>query len=174
VSRQEEPGSIQRLCGQCQEEVGRAAAPNPEEEKEGMVAMQRQALPEEEEKKPLAAKAAADGVGEVDAGVEEGIRGLAGGGRPLAAPLRADMESRMGYDFAGVRVHTDGNATSLARSVNALAFTVGSDVVFGGGQYRPETTDGKKLLAHELAHVVQQTGGTPRPAEREGDHGGRR
>ena len=174
LDRQEEPGStVQRVCSHCQEEVGRAVVPEQEEDKEGMVAMQRQAMPEEEEENPVAAKAAGDGMAEVGGDVEDGIRSLPGGGGPLQAPVRADMESRMGFDFGGVRVHTDGHAGDLARSVNALAFTVGNDVVFGGGQYRPETADGRKLLAHELTHVVQQTGGTPRPPDREGDHGAR-
>jgi hypothetical protein len=57
-----------------------------------------------------------------------------------------------------VRIHTDSNAAYLARRVNARAFTLGRDVVFGSGQYSPETSDGKKLLAHELTHTVQQSG----------------
>lgn len=61
------------------------------------------------------------------------------------------------YDFSGVRVHTDTQAAESARSVNALAYTVGSDVVFGAGQYVPQTSVGRRLMAHELAHVVQQT-----------------
>jgi hypothetical protein len=63
-----------------------------------------------------------------------------------------------GYDFSGVRVHTDARAAESARAVNALAYTVGRDVVFGAGRYAPETAAGKKLLAHELTHVVQQRG----------------
>ena len=68
-------------------------------------------------------------------------------------------------------MHTDANAAGLARSVNAQAFTVGSDVVFGAGQYRPDDTDGKQLLAHELTHVVQQSGGAGRKASDRGGHG---
>jgi hypothetical protein len=67
------------------------------------------------------------------------------------------MEPRFGTDFSAVRVHTDSNAQSLARSVNAQAFTVGNDVVFGAGQYAPESDSGKRLLAHELTHVIQQS-----------------
>src|SRR5207247_3695150 len=59
--------------------------------------------------------------------------------------------------FSSVRVHTDTKATESARAVNALAYTVGSDVVFGAGQYQPTINEGRKLLAHELTHVVQQT-----------------
>ena len=62
-----------------------------------------------------------------------------------------------GFDFSQVRVHTDASAAESARAVNALAYTVGSDIVFGAGQYLPLTTGGRRLLAHELTHVVQQT-----------------
>lgn len=66
------------------------------------------------------------------------------------------MEPRFGHDFARVRVHNDGKAAESARAVNALAYTVGQDVVFGAGQYVPGTMAGRKLLAHELAHTLQQ------------------
>lgn len=65
------------------------------------------------------------------------------------------MESRFGFDFGRVRVHTDGEAAAAAHRVNALAYTVGNDIVFGAGNYAPETGAGKRLLAHELAHTVQ-------------------
>ena len=77
-------------------------------------------------------------------------------GRPLDAGARAFMEQRLGHDFSQVRVHADARAAVSARAVNALAYTVGRDVVFGAGQYAPGTMAGRKLLAHELAHVVQQ------------------
>lgn len=79
-------------------------------------------------------------------------------GRPLDAGTRAFMEPRLGHDFGQVRVHTDARAAESARAVGALAYTVGRDVVFGAGQYAPGTMAGRKLLAHELAHVVQQDG----------------
>ncbi len=66
------------------------------------------------------------------------------------------MEPRFGHDFSRVRVHTGSKAVTSATTVNALAYTVGRDVVFGAGQYAPNTSDGKRLLAHELTHVVQQ------------------
>ena len=68
------------------------------------------------------------------------------------------MEPRFGSDFSNVRVHTDSKAAESARAVNALAYTVGRDMVFGAGHYPPHSTDSKRLLAHELAHVVQQQG----------------
>lgn len=80
-------------------------------------------------------------------------------GQPLDAETRAFMEPRFGYDFSHVRVHTDGRAAESARAVNALAYTVGQDIVFATGQYALGTGEGKRLMAHELTHVLQQTSG---------------
>lgn len=77
-------------------------------------------------------------------------------GQPLDTGTRAYMEPRFGHDFSQVRVHTDAKAAESARTVNALAYTVGRDVVFGAGQYAPRSSIGQRLLAHELTHVVQQ------------------
>ena len=85
-------------------------------------------------------------------------------GRPLDNSTRAILEPRFGHDFSGVRVHTDARSAESARVVNALAYTVGRDVVFGAGQYAPETMSGKRLLAHELAHTIQQRAATPSSA----------
>ena len=87
-------------------------------------------------------------------------RVLASPGRPLDAATRAFMEPRFGHSFADVRVHADGQAADSARAVGARAYAVGRHVVFASGAYAPETTAGQRLLAHELAHVVQQ-GGRP-------------
>src|SRR6266446_423549 len=79
-------------------------------------------------------------------------------GQPLDARTRAFMEPRFGHDFSNIRVHTDAKAAESAQAVNALAYTVGRDVVFGAGQYAPGTSEGKKLMAHELTHTIQQAG----------------
>jgi hypothetical protein len=81
---------------------------------------------------------------------------LAGLGRPLEPAIRQDMEGRFGYDFSRVRVHCGRAAEQSARDVNAKAYAVGHDIVFGAGQFAPETSTGRLLLAHELAHTVQQ------------------
>jgi hypothetical protein len=81
-----------------------------------------------------------------------------GGGQPLEPSTRGFMESRFGQDFSAVRVHTDQQANRLAQGLNAHAFTTGRDIFFALGKYAPSTTDGRKLLAHELTHVVQQHG----------------
>ncbi len=85
-----------------------------------------------------------------------------GGGRPLAPPVREFFEPRFGHGFGDVRVHTDAQAARSARGLGALAYTVGTDMVFAEGQYAPETQAGRTLLAHELAHVVQQRDGAQR------------
>jgi hypothetical protein len=93
---------------------------------------------------------------------------LRGPGQPLDATARAFLEPRFGRDFSHVRVHTDARSAASARAVNARAYTVGRDIVFGPGQYAPHTSSGQKLLAHEIAHVVQQrdaTSGSPPAAQ---------
>jgi hypothetical protein len=93
-----------------------------------------------------------------------------GGGRPLPRSARSFFEPRFGRDFADVRVHTGSKADRAARSVNARAFTVERDIVFRSGEYRPETTAGKQLLAHELTHVIQQNAGTETLQRQGGGH----
>lgn len=83
----------------------------------------------------------------------------AGNGRPLDDDVRAAMESDFGYDLSRVRIHTDSRAAESAEAISALAYTAGQDIVFGPGRYAPRTTEGKRLLAHELVHTVQQSSG---------------
>ena len=78
-------------------------------------------------------------------------------GQPISPSVRASMESRFGHDFSEVRVHTDSVAAKSAQAVNALAYTAGKDVVFANGHYSPHSSGGERLLAHELAHVLQQS-----------------
>ena len=103
-------------------------------------------------------------------------RALAGAGAPLERALRQDMEQRFGHDFSRVRIHTGPLAVQSARDVSAHAYTVGPSIVFDSGRFSPQTQEGRRLLAHELTHVVQQSGaealhpgarseaGAPRPA----------
>src|SRR5215471_9425088 len=77
-------------------------------------------------------------------------------GKPLDSQIRSFFEPRFGHDFSKVRVHSDEKAAASARSINALAYTAGNNVVFAHGRYAPGTTNGQQLLAHELTHVVQQ------------------
>lgn len=96
--------------------------------------------------------------GRVHPDVEQAIGSRRGGGRALDATTRDRVGPALGDELADVRVHDDAEAAQLARSVEARAFTTGSDVYFAEGQYRPGTAEGDHLLAHELTHVVQQRG----------------
>jgi hypothetical protein len=82
-----------------------------------------------------------------------------GGGTPLDAGVRSDMEGRFGQSFSDVRVHTDDKASASAESVGANAYTVGSNVVFRSGQFDTSSSVGQRTLAHELTHVIQQRSG---------------
>src|ERR1044072_8513669 len=87
-----------------------------------------------------------------------GLITVRGGGEPLSAPVRGFLEGGFGTDFSGVRVHTGKDAANSAHSIQARAYTAGQDVVFGAGEYAPQSNEGQRLLAHELTHVVQQHG----------------
>jgi hypothetical protein len=92
------------------------------------------------------------------------VQAQLGSGRVLDSGARSRMESAFGHDFSGVRIHTDSRAASLSSDLNARAFTIGHDVAFGAGEYNPGSPVGDALLAHELAHVVQQGGGNGAPS----------
>ena len=94
----------------------------------------------------------------VDTATEGGINASRGGGQPMPEALRSQMESGFGADFSGVRLHTDSRAADLSRSIQAKAFAYGNDIYFNRGQYSPDTAAGQHLIAHELTHVVQQSG----------------
>jgi outer membrane protein OmpA-like peptidoglycan-associated protein len=113
----------------------------------------------DEQQAPLRRRAASnDGPGAAPPIVHDVLRSP---GRPLDGETRRYFEPRFGHDFSKVRVHTDQQAAASARSVNAVAYAVGNDIAFESGRYRPGTITGRRLLAHELAHVIQQSG-TPR------------
>ena len=124
------------------------AAPGPGAVADGMPPLVRR------REAPMAARE-----GGVPASVE---RTLAGPGDALSPPLRHDMEQRFGHDFSQVRIHLGAAAEQSARDVDAQAYTVDRHVVFGAGRFAPGTQAGQRLLAHELAHVVQQGAGTLR------------
>jgi|GEM_PF-3245585 len=126
---------IRRLCDECEEEK----------------AMRMTAHGEEEEKETIQTKRAPGDAGLAATVATAGL----GSGQPLGASALNFFQPRFSHDLSQVRIHTDARAADSARSVNALAYTIGRDVVFGAGQYAPETADGKRLLAHELTHVLQ-------------------
>jgi len=99
----------------------------------------------------------------VPGGVGATVRNaISGGGKPLPARTREEFESRMGADFSDVLVHTGTAADDAARSINAEAYTMGADIAFANGNYDTKSTAGRKLIAHELTHVVQQGGAAAR------------
>jgi hypothetical protein len=125
--------------------------------------LQLQPIPEagKKEEVPVQRKASnAEPISVDSTGVESVLRSS---GRPLDLTTRRSMESRIGFDFSKVRIHADSEAAASARSLSAHAYTVGSDVVFAAGRYSPGTTEGQRLLAHELTHVVQQRGADRSP-----------
>src|SRR5438874_11863804 len=105
-------------------------------------------------------------IGEAPASVHAALRSP---GQPLDKASRAYFEPRFGQEFGDVRVHTGMAAARSARDVSAHAYTVGRNIVFGAGAYAPGSDQGRLLLAHELAHVVQQTGGAAPGAAQEQD-----
>lgn len=149
IQRQDEPDEDEVRT---QPLAGPAGIRRQEEDKEPQGKTEEDEEEEKARTKPLAGQTP-----EVTPELEADIHRLrSGGGRPLEPEVRAFMEPRFGYDFSGVRLHTDGKSAAAARTLNARAFTVGQDVTFAANQYSPETTEGRRLLAHELAHVVQQ------------------
>lgn len=123
---------VQRMCAECEEELGKNAGA------------------------PVRRKEQTADVPPIMPSVDANIRALRGGGSALPTATRAFFEPRFGADFSDVRVHTSTRAEEAAQSINAKAFTLGRDIAFNRGQYVPESNEGRKLLAHELTHVVQQ------------------
>ena len=121
--------------------------------------IQRQVDPNEEmegEEELILTKRTSGQTPQVSSILQTQIHSLRGGGQPLSPFLRNFFEPRFGHDFSRVRIHDDNRTAESARILNAQAYTVGWDVMFGAGRYSPETTEGRRLLAHELTHVTQQ------------------
>lgn len=122
--------------------------------------------PDAEKKEELPVQRKAEGKPSVAANAAAVQNVLHSPGRPLEAGTRRFMESRLGFDFSRVRVHTDDRAAGSAKELGASAYTVGGAIVFGAGQYSPGSAPGRQLLAHELAHVIQQGQNRAAPAGR--------
>jgi len=143
-----EAGIVQRTCAACQQ-GGALCAQCADEEQ-----VHRQPVEEEE---ALQCKPMAGNVPQLDPAVESQIRALQGGGQPLPSSERAFFEPRFGVDFSQIRIHTGAQAAQAAAAIQARAFTIGSDIAFAPGEYR--TSGGPRertLIAHELAHTIQQ------------------
>ena len=152
VMRMPEPEAVQR--GPADE-----AREEPGEDESGSLAGQIQRVTSE--------TAGSDGF-TVTPDIEARLQSSQGGGSPLLGPVRQFMEPRFSADFRDVKVHADAEADRLNRSLQARAFTTGRDLYFKRGEYSPATSAGQKLIAHELTHVVQQTGSVQRVNLRDG------
>jgi hypothetical protein len=113
-----------------------------------------------EEEEQLRRKPSANGkaLGPVLPSLEDSIQSARQDGQPISASMRSYFEPRFGADFSAVRVHTDSSASDLASAVGAHAFTTGQDIFFVSGRYQPASLEGRRLLAHELTHTIQQQG----------------
>jgi hypothetical protein len=136
-----------------------------EEEELQMKSVRRDGAEEEElqskptlQRQEIQAKSGDGGGFTVDGDLEQRILQKKGAGRSLPADIQADMESRFGANFSRVRLHTDSESAQVSKSLKARAFTHGHDIFFNSGETSFNSAKGKKLLAHELTHVIQQMG----------------
>ncbi|MEH2226936.1 eCIS core domain-containing protein [Nostoc sp.] len=152
----------------------REEAPEEEEELQmkslDISTLQREEAPEDEEElqmKPMVQRQGEAGIAAAP-DLEASINQARGGGQTMANNIREPMEQAFSADFSRVKVHTDGQSDQLNRSIQARAFTTGQDVFFRQGEYNPGSRGGQELLAHELTHVVQQSGGAISSEEKRG------
>jgi len=125
--------------------------------------IQRMTMPEDERKKmkgggSMQRKQEGNGGGTATPVLASRVENSAGKGRKISGGTLSHMQSAFGQDFSDVSIHADQQSAEMNKELNAQAFTHGRDIYFNAGKYDPESTQGKKLLAHELTHVVQQTG----------------
>ena len=151
------PNPIRRLCNECEGEIKRQPIDGEKDELEvqRMTAGEGGKGAEVDEEEIVQSKERPGAAPVLSASSESAIRGL-GGGAPLAATERAFFEPRFGRDFSNVRIHNDSAADQSARAINAQAYTLGEDIAFASGKYSPGSPAGRRLLAHELTHTVQQ------------------
>jgi hypothetical protein len=158
--REKESSLVQRKsgCPGCMEEEEEEAAIQAKfQTLQGPLIQRQEGEEEEEEETPIQAKPLSNKSSPLSQGLQNQVQTIRSGGQPLPQSSRAFFESRFGTDFSQVRVHNDPRAAETAQSINAQAYTIGSNIVFNKDQYSPETAAGKNLIAHELTHVVQQS-----------------
>jgi peptidoglycan hydrolase-like protein with peptidoglycan-binding domain len=146
--------AVQRTCPECEEESHRS----PDDIQRQCSQCRTVSNRSTDEGFNAQAKDVAGRIAEVTPMVREQIEGMRGGGSPLPESERAFFEPRFGCSFKDVRLHADERAAESARVLGALAFTTGRDIGFAAGHYQPGTTSGRKLLAHEITHTIQQRG----------------
>jgi Domain of unknown function (DUF4157) len=154
---------IQRKCEKCEEEDKKVQR-QPEKKEEEKKVMRVEDKKEEEKLQKKEGKKEEEKIQKKDNGsaastgttASNYISSISSKGNPLPANANHFFSSRMGYDFSNVKIHTDKEAAESAKDVNAKAYTVGNHIVFNEGQFNTESSEGKKLMAHELVHVMQQ------------------
>uniref|UniRef100_UPI0039A51D10 eCIS core domain-containing protein n=1 Tax=Nostoc piscinale TaxID=224012 RepID=UPI0039A51D10 len=155
---EEEEVQMKPISGSIQRE------PAPEEEEVQMKPIsgniQREPAPEEEEvrMKPIVQRLSGAGGMTATPDLEQSIQQARSSGQPLTESIREPMEQAFGADFSGVKIHADAQSNELNQSIQAKAFTTGKDIFFRQGEYQPGNRGGQELIAHELTHVVQQSG----------------
>jgi hypothetical protein len=151
------PEQIGPKCSACQDEACRQT------EVGDAVARKVDATDERDDDEEGIVQATSNGgdPSEAASELESYVAASQGGGQPLPASTRAHFESRFGHDFSGVHVHTDSRSADAAARINSYAFARGLAIHFGAGRFQPGTPRGDRLLAHELTHTIQQTGGRP-------------
>lgn len=161
------PPNVQKKCAAC--ESGGGLCPKCAEEEKTLQRkalsssitplVQRQNAGPEEDEETLAEKKGPNGrIGQLTSNFSARINSLLGrGGQPLTESERNFFEPKFGHDFSKVRIYADGESADVAHGLNARAFTIGNSITFGAGQYAPETSEGRRLMAHELVHTIQQT-----------------
>lgn len=162
--------SLTGVCEQCKEKRLQAklaigATNDPLEQEADRIADQVLATPPNSavsSAPPRIQRFTGQSAGQADTAPASVDRVLASPGRPLDSGLQQDMEQRFGHDFSRVRVHSGATAEQSAREMNAHAYTVGQNIVFGAGRFAPASHGGRRLIAHELTHVVQQTAAADR------------
>lgn len=153
-------GQLQRKCENCEEEIQRQSEDEETSQEMETALPAEEGMAEPDEFESGEPEPDETGMPKLEAGTassnSSALQIPRGGGQPLESGTRHFMERRLGVDLGGVRIHTDRAATDSARSLRALAYTVRNNVYFNQGQYRPQSYEGRKLLAHELTHVIQQ------------------
>ncbi len=162
-------GKFVRLRSELEEEElmqGRFLQRQPEEEELLQGKFETGRIQRQEDEEELMAKPASRGAGReggnVEPDVEASIQKARGGGQPIPGRVRGNMEQAFGTDFSNVRLHMDSRSNELNHTLQARAFTTGQNIFFREGEYNPDSSRGKEILAHELTHVIQQSGGNPK------------
>ena len=176
--QQKPDGTLQRQTQPEEEETAQTQLQTQPEEEEETAQTQLQTQMEEEEEtaqtqlqtqmeeEETAQTKSESGTPNSTSALADRIRRTKGSGNPLPDRIRAEMETHFGKDFSMVRIHTDEDAVSMNRQLKSQAFAQGKDLYFNQGKFAPYSQDGKRLLAHELAHVVQQNQVEPKAPSR--------